>query len=67
MRPELVVLVTEPCIAKAHSPAFAYYRDGRLITAFSFETLSHSVGDEPGLLTGGYSARPSPESKSSTK
>lgn len=48
---ELVVLVAEPCIAKAHGPEFAYYRDGRLITNFSFEAPSCTVGDEPGLLT----------------
>lgn len=48
---ELVVLVTEPCIAKAHGPAFAYYRDGRLITTFSFETPSYPGGEEPDLLT----------------
>lgn len=48
---ELVVLVTEPCIAKGHGPAFEYYRDGRLITHFSFETPSYPGGEEPDLLT----------------
>ncbi|WP_246101596.1 hypothetical protein [Streptomyces cyaneus] len=37
---ELVVFVTEPCVAKAHGPAFQYYREGRLITGFSFEDPS---------------------------
>ncbi|MGN9756483.1 hypothetical protein [Streptomyces sp. SD31] len=46
---ELVVFVTEPCIAKAHGPAFQYYREGRLITGFSFEDPSHRVGEEPDL------------------
>ncbi len=48
---ELVVLVTEPCIAKAHGPSFHYYRDGGLVTCFSFESPSRPGGDEPGLLT----------------
>ncbi|MFF7191935.1 hypothetical protein ACFZAR_43980 [Streptomyces sp. NPDC008222] len=47
---ELVVFVTEPCIAKAHGPSFAYHRGGRLITAFSFETPYYRVGEEPDLL-----------------
>ena len=47
---ELVVFVTEPCIAKAHGPAFQYYREGRLITGFSFEDPSYGVGEEPDLL-----------------
>jgi hypothetical protein len=47
---ELAVFVTEPCIAKAHGPSFDYYRDGRLITAFSFENPYHRVGEEPDLL-----------------
>ncbi|MGW2477467.1 hypothetical protein [Streptomyces sp. NPDC001665] len=47
---ELGVFVTEPCWAKAHGPSFAYHRDGRLITGFSFESLRHRVGEEPDLL-----------------
>ncbi|MER5445742.1 hypothetical protein ABT065_08895 [Streptomyces sp. NPDC002764] len=47
---ELAVFVTEPCIAKAHGPWFSYYRDGRLICGFSFETPTLPVGDEPELL-----------------
>ncbi len=47
---ELVVFVTEPCIAKAHGPSFECYRDGRLVTAFSFETAGDRVGEEPDLL-----------------
>jgi hypothetical protein len=47
---ELVVFVTEPCAVKAHGPSFEYYRDGRLITDFSFETPSYRVGEEPDLL-----------------
>lgn len=47
---ELAVFVTEPCIAKAHRPWFAYYRDGRLHTGFSFETPFYGVGEEPDLL-----------------
>ncbi|MEU4346203.1 hypothetical protein [Streptomyces sp. NPDC023838] len=47
---ELVVFVTEPCLAKAHGPSFEYHRDGRLITAFSFETPYWQGGEEPDLL-----------------
>ncbi|MGW2211275.1 DUF6461 domain-containing protein [Streptomyces sp. NPDC001781] len=47
---ELVVFVTEPCVAKAHGPEFTYYRDGRLISGFSFETPAHRTGEEPDLL-----------------
>ncbi|MFE9248808.1 hypothetical protein [Streptomyces sp. NPDC007088] len=47
---ELVVFVTEPCIAKAHGPWFEYYRDGRLITFLSFESPSDGGGAEPELL-----------------
>ncbi|MFF9396176.1 hypothetical protein [Streptomyces griseoluteus] len=47
---ELVVFVIEPCIAKAHGPSFQYYRNGRLITAFSFETPYYRGGEEPALL-----------------
>jgi hypothetical protein len=46
---ELVVFVTEPCIAKAHGPSFQYYREGRLITGFGFEDPSCRVGEEPDL------------------
>ncbi|MFJ4585669.1 hypothetical protein [Streptomyces echinatus] len=41
---ELAVFVTEPCVAKAHAPAFEYYRDGQLITHFSFEEPSTYAG-----------------------
>ncbi|MEU6469518.1 hypothetical protein ABZ927_06240 [Streptomyces massasporeus] len=47
---ELVVFVTEPCSAKAHPPHFEYYRDGRLITWFSFEDLTQRPGDNPDHL-----------------
>ncbi|MFD8075530.1 DUF6461 domain-containing protein [Streptomyces sp. NPDC059718] len=47
---ELVVFATEPCLAKAFGPDFAYYRDGRLVTSFSFETPDYRFGDEPDLL-----------------
>lgn len=47
---ELVVFEIEPCLAKAHGPSFQYLRDGRLITAFSFETPYYRVGEEPDLL-----------------
>lgn len=47
---ELGVFVTEPCWAKAHGPSFQYYRDGRLITGFSFETPYFRAGEEPDLL-----------------
>ncbi|MFI1170131.1 hypothetical protein [Streptomyces melanogenes] len=47
---ELVVFVTEPCIAKAHGPSFEYYRNRQLITAFSFETPYYRGGEEPDLL-----------------
>ena len=48
---ELVVFVTEPCSVKAHRPSFEYYRDGRLITAFGFETPYYRLGEEPDLLS----------------
>ncbi|MGW5100834.1 hypothetical protein [Streptomyces sp. NPDC004100] len=44
---ELAVFVTEPCVAKAHGPFFAYYRDGSLHTAFSFESPTDGVGPAP--------------------
>lgn len=47
---ELAVFVTEPCWAKAHRPWFDYYRDGSLITGFSFENLRDRVGENPDLL-----------------
>ncbi|MGW1553332.1 DUF6461 domain-containing protein [Streptomyces sp. NPDC002346] len=47
---ELVVFVTEPCWAKAHRPWFEYYRDGSLVTGFSFENLHDRVGEDPDLL-----------------
>ncbi|MEU3899490.1 hypothetical protein [Streptomyces sp. NPDC045251] len=48
---ELAVFVTEPCAVKGHRPSFEYYRDGRLITAFSFDDLfAHPWGEEPDLL-----------------
>ncbi|MFG2604790.1 hypothetical protein ACGFT2_14750 [Streptomyces sp. NPDC048514] len=47
---ELAVFVTEPCKAKAHAPAFEYYRDGRLITHLSFEDLSRPGGENPHTL-----------------
>ncbi|MEV5998235.1 hypothetical protein AB0M25_02690 [Streptomyces griseomycini] len=47
---ELAVFVTEPCLAKAHRPHFAYYRDGRLHTWLSFEDLGNGVGEEPDFL-----------------
>lgn len=47
---ELVVFVIEPCLAKAHGPSFQYLRDGRLITAFSFETPYYRGGEVPDLL-----------------
>ncbi|WP_432027915.1 hypothetical protein [Streptomyces sp. 1222.5] len=47
---ELAVFVTEPCVAKAHAPAFEYYRAGQLITHFSFEDLSRPGGGDPHLL-----------------
>jgi len=47
---ELAVFVTEPCVAKAHGPWFSYYRDGRLITGFSFENLRDPWGEDPDLL-----------------
>ncbi|MET8103577.1 hypothetical protein ABZU94_02455 [Streptomyces mirabilis] len=40
----------EPCLAKAHGPSFQYLRDGRLITAFSFETPYYRGGEVPDLL-----------------
>ncbi|MEU0246769.1 hypothetical protein ABZ192_21035 [Streptomyces sp. NPDC006235] len=48
---ELVVFVTEPCSAKAHPPHLEYYRDGRLITWFSFEDLTQRLGDNPDYLS----------------
>ncbi|WP_244299154.1 DUF6461 domain-containing protein [Streptomyces viridochromogenes] len=48
---EIVVFVTEPCSAKAHPPHFEYYRDGRLITWFSFEDLTQRPGDNPDHLS----------------
>ncbi|WP_427921421.1 hypothetical protein [Streptomyces sp. cg40] len=48
---ELAVFTTEPCVAKAHGPDFAYLRDGRFVCGFSFETLSYGVGDHPDLLS----------------
>ncbi|MER5907453.1 hypothetical protein ABT150_46635 [Streptomyces mirabilis] len=47
---ELVIFEIEPCLAKAHGPSFQYLRDGRLITAFSFETPYYRGGEEPDLL-----------------
>ncbi|MFJ2512942.1 DUF6461 domain-containing protein [Streptomyces griseoviridis] len=47
---ELVVLVIEPCIAKAHGPSFEYYRDGRLVSSFSFESPDYRGGEQPDLL-----------------
>ncbi|MFD7033605.1 DUF6461 domain-containing protein [Streptomyces sp. NPDC059917] len=47
---ELVVFVTEPCLVKAHRPWFEYYRDGNLLTDFSFENLDSRGGEEPDLL-----------------
>ncbi|MFD8258441.1 hypothetical protein ACFV19_05710 [Streptomyces griseoluteus] len=47
---ELVLFEIEPCLAKAHGPSFQYLRDGRLITAFSFETPYYRGGEEPDLL-----------------
>ncbi|MFC8535758.1 DUF6461 domain-containing protein [Streptomyces sp. NPDC057249] len=47
---ELGVFVTEPCWAKAHRPRFEYFRDGSLITGFSFENPRDRVGEEPDLL-----------------
>ncbi|MFI0813758.1 hypothetical protein [Streptomyces echinatus] len=47
---ELAVFVTEPCVAKAHAPAFEYYRDGQLITHFSFEEPSRPGGGDPPML-----------------
>ncbi|MFD8828600.1 hypothetical protein ACFV1C_40500 [Streptomyces sp. NPDC059605] len=48
---ELVVFVTEPCSAKAHGPAFDYYRDGRLVLGFSFEDIGQRVGENPDHLS----------------
>lgn len=48
---EVVVFVTEPCSAKAHPPHFEYYRDGRLITCFSFEDLTQRPGENPDYLS----------------
>ncbi|MDK0521195.1 hypothetical protein [Streptomyces sp. ML-6] len=48
---ELVVFVTEPCSAKAHGPAFDYYRDGRLTLGFSFEDVGQRVGENPDHLS----------------
>ncbi|MFD9286903.1 hypothetical protein ACFWBV_01020 [Streptomyces sp. NPDC060030] len=48
---EIVVLVTEPCSAKAHGPDFSYYRDGRPILHFSFEDVGQRVGDNPDFLS----------------
>lgn len=47
---ELVVFVTEPCSVKGFPPDFHYYRDGRLLTCFSFEALDYPGGDRPNLL-----------------
>ncbi|MFF2191223.1 hypothetical protein [Streptomyces sp. NPDC058155] len=48
---EAVVFVVEPCSAKAHSPDFTYYRDGRCVLHFSFEDLGQRVGDNPDYLS----------------
>ncbi|WP_086565810.1 hypothetical protein, partial [Streptomyces africanus] len=48
---EIVVFVTEPCSPKGHAPHFEYYRDGRLITWFSFEDLTQRPGDNPDYLS----------------
>ncbi|MER6281589.1 hypothetical protein [Streptomyces sp900105245] len=47
---ELAVFVTEPCVVKAHAPAFEYYRAGQLITHFSFEDPSRPGGGDPHML-----------------
>ncbi|MEU9400369.1 hypothetical protein [Streptomyces sp. SID4985] len=44
---ELAVFITEPCLAKAHGPWFEYYRDGRLHTALTFESLGDGTGHAP--------------------
>ncbi|MFE4423426.1 hypothetical protein [Streptomyces sp. NPDC056817] len=48
---EAVVFVVEPCSAKAHSPDFTYYRDGRCVMHFMFEDLGQRVGDNPDYLS----------------
>ena len=53
---ELAVFVTEPCAAKAHAPSFDYYREGRLITHFSFEDPSRQMGEQPELLESALTA-----------
>lgn len=48
---EAVVFLVEPCSAKAHSPDFTYYRDGRCVLHFSFEDLGQRLGDNPDHLS----------------
>lgn len=48
---EIVVFVVDPCSAKAHSPEFEYYRDGRFVLGFSFESIGQRVGDNPDYLS----------------
>ncbi|WP_329124807.1 hypothetical protein [Streptomyces sp. NBC_01353] len=49
---EIVVFETEPCSAKAFPPAFGYYRNGRTILWFNFESLhQHRAGENPDYLS----------------
>lgn len=48
---EIVVFVVDPCSAKAFSPEFEYYRDGRFVLGFSFESIGQRVGDNPDYLS----------------
>ncbi|MFH9571146.1 hypothetical protein [Streptomyces sp. NPDC017230] len=48
---EAVVFMVEPCSAKAHSPDFTSYRDGRCVLHFSFEDVGQRVGDNPDHLS----------------
>ncbi|MEU6223934.1 hypothetical protein [Streptomyces sp. NPDC047042] len=48
---EIVVFVVDPCSAKAFAPEFAYYRDGRFVLGFSFESIGQRVGDNPDHLS----------------
>lgn len=48
---ELVVLVTEPCSAKAHAPQVLYLRDGRTILFFTFEDLEQRMGENPDYMS----------------
>lgn len=50
-RGEIVVIVTEPCSAKAHGPNFTYLRDGKWVLHFSFEDVEERVGDNPDYMS----------------